>query len=199
MTSILVVCTGNICRSPLAEGFLRSILVRRFAEAAPRVSSAGTAGGEGSPAMAESVQAASERDVDISGHLARKLGPHMVEHADLVLCMAREHRDAIIRANPAAEPRVFTLKELVRLLEALPPPANGAPEALVDRVAQASAEREAGFKGNPLDEDIADPLSQPLEAYRGIAWELDTWSLRLAEGLFGKAEVPTSIFGEAGR
>jgi hypothetical protein len=93
---------------------------------------------------------------------------------------------------------VYTLKELVRLLDGLPAPANAAPEALVERIAQASAARGAGFTGNPLDEDIADPLSQPLEAYRGIAWELDTWSLRLADGLFGKAELPSSIFGEAG-
>lgn len=198
MTSILVVCTGNICRSPLAEGFLRSILVRRFGGAAPTVSSSGTAGWEGSPAMAESVQAALEREVDISAHRARKLASPMVEGADLVLCMAGEHRDAIVGARPAVEQKVFTLKESVRLLDALPRAGNASPEALGDRVAQASELRAAGFAGNPLDEDVADPLGQPLEAYRAIAWELDTWSERLADGLFGKTPVPTSISGEGG-
>jgi protein-tyrosine phosphatase len=198
MTSILVVCTGNICRSPLAEGFLRSILVRRFGPAAPTVSSAGTSGWDGSPAMAGSVQAASEREVDISGHVARKLDPTMVEQADLVLCMAGEHREAIVGDRPSVEDKVFTLKELVRLLEALPPIEGDGPDALSDRVAQAAAKRAGGFEGNPLDEDISDPLGQPLEAYRAIAWELDTWSYRLAEGLFGKMPIPSSIFGENG-
>ena len=198
MTSILVVCTGNICRSPLAEGFLRGILVRRFGGSAPTVSSAGTAGWQGSPAMGESVQAASERGVDISGHLARKLAGPMIEGADLILCMAAEHREAILRARPPAETKVFTLKEAVRLLDSLPPTESQGPETLVVRVAQASAARSAGFVGNPLDQDVADPLGQPLEAYRAIAWELDTWSQRLADGLFGKAAVPTSIFEDGG-
>jgi len=198
MTSILIVCTGNICRSPLAEGFLRSILIRRFGEDAPTVTSAGTAGWDGSPAMPGSVQAAVEREVDISGHVARKLAPAMVESADLVVCMAGEHRDVILRADPAAEQKVFTLKELVRILDSLPLLERVGPEALTDRVGQASEVRAAGFAGNPLDEDVADPLGQPLEAYRAIAWELDTWSDRLADGLFGKTPVPTSIFGEGG-
>ena len=198
MTSVLVVCTGNICRSPLAEGFLRGILDRRFGDAAPKVSSAGTAGWEGSPAMAESVQAALERETDISGHLARKLEPSMVEAADLIVCMAGEHREAILRARPAAEPKVFTLKEAVRLLDALPPAGDGDPRGLRDRVGQACEARAAGFAGNPLDEVVADPLGQPLEAYRAIAWELDTWSQRLVDGLFGKTPVPTSTSGEGG-
>ena len=198
MTSVLVVCTGNICRSPLAEGFLRGILNRRFAGAAPMVSSAGTAGWEGSPAMAESVQAALEREIDISGHLARKLVPPMVERADLILCMAGEHREAILRARPGAQQKVFTLKEAVRLLDALPSAGEGGPERLRDRVGQASEARAAGFAGNPLDQDVADPLGQPLEAYRAIAWELDTWSQRLVDGLFGKTPVPTSTLGEGG-
>ena len=198
MTSILVVCTGNICRSPLAEGFLRGILLRRFGEDAPTVTSAGPAGWDGSPAMPGSVQAAAEREVDISGHVARKLASAMVESADLVVCMAGEHRDAILRASPAAERKVFTLKESVRLLEMLPLLEGAGPESLTDRVARAGAERAAGFTGNQLDEDVADPLGQPLEAYRAIAWELDTWSARLADGLFGKTSVPTSIFGDGG-
>ena len=71
MSEILVVCTGNICRSPMAEGFLRAALVERLGEAAPVVSSAGTAGWDGSGAMDESIRVAQERGVDIRAHLAR--------------------------------------------------------------------------------------------------------------------------------
>ena len=73
MSEILVVCTGNICRSPMAEGFLRAALVERLGEAAPVVTSAGTAGWDGSGAMDESIRAAQERGVDIRAHLARRL------------------------------------------------------------------------------------------------------------------------------
>ncbi len=61
MASILLVCTGNICRSPIAEAALRAKLSVRFADRAPHVSSAGVAGWEGSGAAPEAVQAAAER------------------------------------------------------------------------------------------------------------------------------------------
>ena len=188
MASILVICTGNVCRSPIAEGLLRAALERRYHDRAPEVSSAGTSGWEGTGAMPESIEAAGERGVDISGHVARRLTRGHVLDADLVVAMAEEHRDAVARALPEAAGRTFTLKELVRLLEALPPPA--APLRVgdfFDRVAQADALRRAGFVGNPHDEDIVDPLGLPLESFRAIAWELDEWTARLADSLYGAA------------
>ena len=103
MTSILVICTGNICRSPISEGLLRDALERRFGAAAPSVSSAGTSGLEGSGAMPESVQAASELGIDIAGHVARRLTPAMASEADLLLCMARDHRDTVRAARSMRE------------------------------------------------------------------------------------------------
>src|SRR6185295_2788206 len=135
-------------------------------------SSAGTAGWEGSPAMPESIEAAFERGVDVSAHVARRLAPAMVEGADLVLCMAAEHRDALESGFPRSRQLTFTLKELVRLLEASPTPDPLGPDQLTVRVATAAEARAAGFPGNPYDEDVADPLGLPLESYRAIAWEL---------------------------
>jgi low molecular weight protein-tyrosine phosphatase len=186
MTSILVVCTGNICRSPMAEGFLRDALIRRFGDLAPDVSSAGTIGWTGSPASPESVVAAGERGSDIESHQARELQPPMIEGADLVLCMAGEHRAAVVEVVPEAEARTFTLKELVRLLEALPPaPPTDDPGTFVERVAAAHDLRLDGRARNPHDEDVSDPLGLPLDTYRAIAWELDGWNARLVDGLFG--------------
>ena len=197
MTSILVVCTGNVCRSPMAEGFLRSALVRRFGPDAPGVSSAGTLGWEGSGAMPEAVQAASEREVDIGAHRARRLAAGMVDRADLAVCMAQEHREDVSRRSPEAEDRTFTLKELVRILEHLPEPSRD-PRArsLPKRVSEAAASRRDGFRGNPFDEDIADPLGLPIDSFRAVAWELDEWCGRLVVGLFGKEEPATQIFDE---
>jgi protein-tyrosine phosphatase len=190
MTSILVVCTGNVCRSPIAEGLLRDALDQRFGERAPHVSSAGTAGWEGEGAMRESVAAAAERGTDISGHVARMVTGTMIEHATLVVAMAAEHRDALSRFDLDTAHKTFTLKELVRLLEDLRPiDASAEPAPLADRVAAAEALRRSGFTGNPHDEDVVDPLGMPMESFRAIAWELDEWVTRLVDGLYGPVSV----------
>ena len=188
MASVLLVCTGNVCRSPMAEGFLRAALKRRHADGATAVASAGTAGWDGSGAMPEAVRAAGERGVDITGHVARRITIGDVHDADLVVCMAAEHRDTIVRKMPEAEEKCFTLKELVRLLDALESQSgpNG-DRSLQAQVARAAEARRDGFAGNPHDEDIVDPLGLPLESYRAIAWELDEWSGRLADRLAGDA------------
>jgi protein-tyrosine phosphatase len=199
MASILVVCTGNVCRSPLAEGFLRAALEGRFGASAPDVSSAGTAGWQGSSAMPGSVEASAERGVDISGHKGRELVREHVVGADLIVGMAAEHRDAVARSVPDAAGRTFTLKELVRLLDALPPadPSGLPAEALAARPAEADRLRRSGFEGNPHDEDVVDPLGMPLDGYRAVAWELDEWSRRLADGLFGLAPANAAALDEA--
>ena len=116
---ILAVCTGNICRSPMAEGFLRGMLAERGVEGV-RVASCGVSGLEDSPAMPEGVQAMVENGVDISGHRARRMTAPMIREADLVLAMASEHRDAIAAQIDGAASRTFTLKEFARLLDQLP-------------------------------------------------------------------------------
>ncbi|MEP6973467.1 MAG: protein-tyrosine-phosphatase [Actinomycetota bacterium] len=196
MTSILVVCTGNICRSPIAEGLLRDALQRRFGDAAPMVSSAGTSGLEGSHAMPESVQAAQELGVDIAGHRGRRLTTEMAEGSDLLLCMASNHSDVLTFEFDLGS-RAFTLKELVRLLESLPAlDAGSGPEGLVERLAAAQGARVRGAVPSSRDNDIADPLGQPIEAYRAIAWEIETWMNRLVDGLFGPViDVGSAVEG----
>jgi protein-tyrosine phosphatase len=201
MASFLMICTGNVCRSPMAEGFLRATLRRRFGELAPTVASAGTSGWEGSGAMPESVDAAEERGVDISRHVARRLIKGDVFDSDVVIAMAGEHRDAVSRAMPEAAERTFTLKELVRLLEALPPPTRPLDaDDLPERVALAEELRRGGYAGNPHDEDIVDPLGLPLESFRAIAWELDEWTARLAQSVYGSAPAAAAAgLDEEGR
>jgi protein-tyrosine phosphatase len=184
MATVLVVCTGNVCRSPIAEGMLRAAFRERLGEGAPQVVSAGTSGWEGSTADPSAVAACAERGIDISGHRARALREADAFSAGLVIAMAQEHADAMRNLVPK---RTFTLKELVRLLEALDPPEEGtADEVLARRVAAADALRRSGYEGNPYDEDIMDPLGMPLESFRAIAWELEEWCRRLVEGLFGR-------------
>jgi protein-tyrosine phosphatase len=185
MTSILVVCTGNICRSPIAEGLLRDALQRRLGDAAPTVSSAGTHGWQGSAPTPEGVEAARELGIDTSLHRGRRLTRAMAEDADLLLGMASDHRDTLMDEFGLGH-RAFTLKELVRLLGTLPSVATATgSDHLVERVSAADVARQRGAVASSMDDDIADPLGQPLEAYRGIAWEIQTWTARLVDGLFG--------------
>jgi protein-tyrosine phosphatase len=175
MSEILVVCTGNVCRSPMAEGFLRAALDERLGEAAPVVSSAGTAGWDGSGAMEESIRSAQELGVDIRAHQARKLHGAMLEDAVLIVCMAAEHREAIVGAMPDLVTKTFTIKELVRLLERAQ---AGGP--LKARVAAAAAARNGS---SPPAEDVRDPLGDPIDGYREVADELYDLSGRLAIAL----------------
>jgi protein-tyrosine phosphatase len=193
MTHVLVVCTGNVCRSPIAEGMVRSLFERRLGESAPVVSSAGTSGWVGSPADPLSVAAARELGVDLSRHRGRRLREEDLEAADLVVTMAVEHRDDVRWLSEEAGERAFTLKELVRLLEALPPPEPDLDpdSALRDRVRQANDLRRSGFEGNRRDEDVADPLGMPITAFRGVASEIEAWAERLTDALFGA--VPARI------
>jgi protein-tyrosine phosphatase len=195
MASILVVCTGNVCRSPIAEASLRSALRARFGDRAPSVASAGTSGWEGSRAEPGSVAAASERGLDVSAHRARRLREADVAGATVVVTMATEHREDIVGLHPRIADRTFTLKELVRLLEAPRAAEDGPhvrgstdPETLLrERVAEAHELRRAGFGGNPDDEDVVDPLGMPVETYRAVAAELEEWCERLAAAVFGLA------------
>jgi low molecular weight protein-tyrosine phosphatase len=192
--SILVVCTGNICRSPIAEGFLRDALAIRFGDGAPAVGSAGTMGWEGSGAMPESIEVAAEHGADIADHRAHELTQADIADASLIVTMAAEHRSFVAALDDDAVAKTFTLKELVRILEHLPPPADAGPGGLGERVAAASATRAEGFAGNPHDEDVADPLGMPLSSYRAIAWELREWLDRMVAGLYGpRAELEEAV------
>ena len=124
MGTILVICTGNICRSPMASGLLESLLRDRGVSGVT-VESCGVSAWDGSPATPEGVEAAREQGLDISRHVARKMNRRIVESADLIVGMASEHREAVKRIAPNAAGRAFTLKELVYLLDSAGSPEGG--------------------------------------------------------------------------
>lgn len=93
MKSLLFVCTGNTCRSPLAEALTRLAAEARNLELV--VDSAGTFAADGVPASAQSVHAAARRGADLTAHRSNRLGPETLAAADLVLAMTPAHLRAL--------------------------------------------------------------------------------------------------------
>ncbi len=103
---VLIVCVGNICRSPMAEGLLRA---RLGAAGDDRVSSAGLGALEGRPADPKAVDLLARRGIDLSRHRARQLTPELLARYDLVLVMEEEHRRQIERLARTARGRVHRI------------------------------------------------------------------------------------------
>ena len=110
---ILFVCTGNICRSAMAEAFARDVLASRNGGCEVLVASAGleAAGGEVPPE--EVVEVMREFGLDVSGHRARPLEEGDIEGADLILAMAMHNSSRLLTRHQEAVEKVFTLKEFV--------------------------------------------------------------------------------------
>ena len=114
MKTILFLCTGNVCRSPMAEGLFRHA-VRGRGEF--RIVSAGIGAVDGQPPTPHSVQAMKEIGLDISAQRSRALTTEMVRSADLILGMTHSHTDTVMLLYPSAAEKTFLLREFDETLE----------------------------------------------------------------------------------
>jgi len=170
---ILTVCTGNICRSPLAEQLLRSGLAELTDVA---VASAGTHALVGAP-MTDQAQRISRLmgGTRPEEHAARDLAIDQLREADLVLALSREHRRSIVEMLPRSARRTFTLREFARLIVDLPDEEisfTHSSERMigVDRygaiVEAASSRRGVVVPPEfPEDDDVVDPYRRSDEVY----------------------------------
>jgi len=110
--TVLFVCTGNVCRSPMAAGLFYDKLCREKANDRVRVRSAGIWALEGQPASAYAQQVMNEHDLDISAHRGRNLTQTDVDEADLILVMSRQHAEVITRNFEHSKGKVYLLSEM---------------------------------------------------------------------------------------
>ncbi|WP_084500055.1 hypothetical protein [Brevibacterium album] len=188
---LLLLCTGNICRSPLAALLLR----RGLGDLPVRVRSAGTAAHDGSP-MTEPAQ----RTAEALGlrtareHRARQLTLTDLLEADLVLGLAREHRREAAELLPSASRRIFTLREFARLSAAQEAPAAVTGPEVADPRLHAVAGLRLGVESVARTRGTLPPPADPAEAdvldpYRGGASAYERSARQIVPAVEAVAEL----------
>jgi len=106
---ILFVCTGNICRSPFAEGLLKKLVQKKGLDDVVS-DSAGLLALPGNSATGLAQKVAAEYDIDLSGHVAKSVREDIINKNDLILVMEKPHAENLLDIFPEAEGKVFLIR-----------------------------------------------------------------------------------------
>ena len=171
---ILTVCTGNICRSPLAEYYFRAALdPQEFS-----IASGGTRAVPDGRVPEQQIEIAQELGItDIGRHVAQQLSPSQIDRADLILTVSLDHRRRVVRTQPSAIRKTFTIREFARIAQEITVGdidefQKHGMTSLESGVASANILRGAAAKLSESEYNIIDPYGQPESVYRESASEL---------------------------
>lgn len=165
--NIVFVCTGNTCRSPMAESLFKDIIREKGRAHEFEVSSRGVYAFTGDPASHQAIEVMKEEfGIDLKQHRAMVLDDSDMKKAYLVITMTVRHKNMILDVYPEAADKVFTIKEYV--------------EAENDAEFDGDTDNEDnyGIKNNP---DVIDPFGGDYETYKDCALELEELLLELAD------------------
>lgn len=180
MQNILFVCTGNTCRSPLAEGLMRKLA--RETGLSVEVRSAGVFAADGGSISSNSAAVLKEHGENIDGFGSSSLSRGLVEWADLVLTMTLGHKGTVIQRFPDALDKTYALKEFVGLTDEVIQVLEERGQLLSElemklSLAQPITDEEkirlAQLEQLIPDFDIMDPFGGSLEIYRATAREIE--------------------------
>ncbi|MEA2021374.1 MAG: low molecular weight protein arginine phosphatase [Candidatus Caldatribacteriota bacterium] len=147
--TILFVCTGNTCRSAMAEGIFKKILKERTGDYSKfNIISAGISALPGINPTYEAISVMFEQGIDISQHHAQELREELIKKADLILVMTNEHKEYIHKKFPFAQNKTFLLKKFT-----------------LNNKFESKQNNERNF-------EIIDPIGRKIEFYRIVAREL---------------------------
>ncbi|MEK0155875.1 low molecular weight phosphatase family protein [Arthrobacter oryzae] len=185
---ILTVCTGNICRSPVAERLLQAGL-DQVLPGGFEVRSAGTRAMVGYPIQPLSADIVNMYGGTDKGFAARQLTPKILRDADIVLTMTSKHRGDVLQLDASLLKRTFTIREFARMLEALEErdaaaaaagepagaPHDKAPDAGTlwrGLPARLASVRHLALAADSADNEVVDPYKRSPEVYRQMEDEL---------------------------
>jgi protein-tyrosine phosphatase len=183
VTEILVLCTANVCRSPMAQAMLARELAVRGQPV--RVTSAGVAASGIASVPGEVAAVLAGYGLDVTTHRAAVVTAAGLARADLVLTMAREHLRHAVVLDPQAWPRAFTLRELARRGTQAGPREPGEPVAGWLARAHAGRSRMA-LLGDGEPDDVADPFGGRLSDYQRAAAQISRAVGEVAELGWGR-------------
>ncbi len=179
---ILTVCTGNICRSPVAERLLQAGL-DRMKPGAFEVESAGTRAMVGEPVQPSSADIIRSYGGTPDGFAARQLTPTILRDTDLVLTMAAHHRGEALQMDASLLRRTFTIREFARMLRVLEQRGSTQRDGTADPAvdlrsfwrelpARAAAVRHLTLALDASEDDVVDPYGRGEGMYRQMEYEL---------------------------
>ncbi|WEO78036.1 low molecular weight phosphatase family protein [Cryobacterium sp. SO2] len=181
---ILTVCTGNVCRSPMAEAWLRAGLAN------VEVASAGTGALVGGPMEPIGAEIVRQLGADASTHRARQLTGPILEGAGLVLTLSRTHSAEVLELSPGLTRRVFTLREFAALIDDLGVHrlaqlgASDDPEARLAKIVDLASLQRTAVR-LPADEslDVLDPYRRPQAVWVSSARQIRPAVLTIVHAL----------------
>lgn len=109
MVKVLIICTGNTCRSPMAEGIVNDIIKKEHLENEMQVDSMGFSAYDGEIPTANAVECMKELGIDIAGHCARRVTIEDIEQSDIIYVMTENHKNIIVDTVPDYEDRILVL------------------------------------------------------------------------------------------